>query len=79
MKDTSFIVYCSNCEKALVDIWIINDAEMTTKFRACCPHCGDKSYWKTIKGKFSMGTTEETNLGPLEYTENTVEVQCRKK
>lgn len=79
MKDTSFIVYCSSCEKPLVDVWIIDDSDKKTKFRAHCPHCGDKSYWKDIVGKFTLGITEETDLGPMEYTESTLEVKCHKR
>ena len=79
MKDTSFIIYCSSCQKPLMDVWIINNESKVTKVRAKCPHCGDKSYWKEVKGKFALGTTAETDLGHMEYTETTLEVQCHKK
>lgn len=81
MKDYSFIIFCSNCETPLVDIWVTKETSKVTKFRAHCPHCGDKSYWKEIKGQFALGITENTDLGPMEYSENLdiLEVKCRKK
>jgi len=77
-KEYSFILYCSNCNAPLVDIWIIGEGP-THNVRAICPHCGDKSFWKKVEGKFNMGDTDKTDLGPIDYSENTVEIKCRKK
>lgn len=62
-----------------MDIWVINDDDTTTKVRATCPHCGDKSYWKDVKGKFTVGYTDETDLGKFDYTESSLEIICHKK
>jgi len=77
-KEHSFIIYCSNCNSPLVDIWVIAEGP-TYNVRAKCPHCGDHSYFREVNGKFNMGDTEITNIGPIDYTENRVEIQCRKK
>lgn len=77
-KEYSFIIHCSNCNNELVDIWVTGEGP-TYNIRAICPHCGDKSFWKKIEGKFSMGNTNSTDLGPVNYSENTVEISCRKK
>lgn len=77
-KEYSFVLHCSNCNSPLVDIWVIGEGP-THKVRAKCPHCGDKSYFKEVNGRFNMGNTDYTELGPVDYHENVVEIQCRKK
>ncbi len=56
---------CSSCAAPLVDIIKRDDtiSGKLSKLIANCPHCGDKSYVKTISGDFFIGHTDYT-----EYT-----------
>jgi len=53
------IIKCSNCEEALVEIWVVRpNAQMLSKIVAECPHCGDKSFLEEISGQFCVGKVE---------------------
>jgi predicted RNA-binding Zn-ribbon protein involved in translation (DUF1610 family) len=78
VKDYSFKIFCSNCRIPLLDV-MVHPGETVTKLRALCPHCGDKSFWKEIKGQFALSYTEQTELGKIETVENMVEVTCHKR
>lgn len=52
---------CSNCEAPLADIDVSYPNEnFQFNFIVECPHCGDKSYQKTISGIFSIGPSPES-------------------
>lgn len=49
---------CSNCDAALVDVWVTNPEEKSSwKMKAKCPFCNDYSYPKEVKGRFHLGGT----------------------
>lgn len=45
-----YIIKCSNCRKALVDIRILVEGTKKRKFRASCPFCRDKSFIEEVQG-----------------------------
>lgn len=57
LKDAGHhILVCSNCERNLADIWVIDpNAQITEKYWANCPYCGDKSYQQQISGGVAPG------------------------
>ena len=66
-KLAEYIIKCSACNAPLVNVLITQktDDDQEIKFRADCPHCGDKSYIKPITGAgWFLGFTDFT-----EYTD----------
>jgi hypothetical protein len=72
--DGNVIIYCSNCNKPLIDLLITNsDADFIWKCIAECCYCGDKSFIKEVKGIFRPGgcvTVNEKN--PDHFTQDTL-------
>lgn len=70
----NIIIYCSNCNKPLVDLFITDaKADLNWKCVAECCYCGDKSFIKEVKGVFRPGgcvTIDENN--PDHFTQDTL-------
>jgi ribosomal protein L37E len=57
----SHTLTCSACGAPLVTIIVSKpDLNVTLKYRADCPHCGDHSFPKEIKGGIFLGTTDDS-------------------
>ena len=56
-----FFITCSSCGRKLLNIIITehNDTEMDVV--ATCP-CGDRSFLKTVKGKFRYASPEDLSI-----------------
>jgi hypothetical protein len=63
-------VLCSNCRAPLFDIIPKRECDRVNKITATCPHCGDKSFQKTINGEFFYGNTEYTIIGNIEMVKS---------
>jgi hypothetical protein len=62
------IVRCSKCNKSLCDLWMTQpNLDVYTKLTATCDYCGDKSYEKSVKGKFHLGITEDSAISDAKY------------
>lgn len=63
MSKNSEYLYCSNCNKVLMEIWVMRPDEknpatgepLKTQVSADCPFCGDHSFIKDIIGGFAPG------------------------
>ena len=66
----SIEINCSNCEAPLLEVWTAPTPEEEdsrgAKIRADCPHCGDRSFVKEVKGKFFLGATKFTGIEDTE-------------
>ncbi len=53
------IIVCSNCNKPLVEIWVIRpNAPIKSEIVAKCCHCGDKSFKMSVAGQYCIGNLE---------------------
>jgi DNA-directed RNA polymerase subunit RPC12/RpoP len=53
------IVKCSRCAAELVEIWVVRpDAPVQSEIIAECPHCGDQSFMKKVRGQYCIGQIE---------------------
>lgn len=67
------ILECSNCGCPLVDLWVVMPhSKITFEYQAGCPHCGDKSFKKTVSGKLHTGYTDYTFFKETKMEDNTV-------
>ena len=70
-KGEVILLNCSNCRAPLCEIWTTESyLEKPIKISVDCPHCEDKSFEKTIKEKFFMGSTEFTDIEQIETIED---------
>lgn len=54
------VLACSACEAPLAEIVVVRKSEAEMGYAARCPHCGDRSFEKKIKGLIVMGHTDYT-------------------
>lgn len=63
-------LYCSNCKAHLCEIWTRDaSADQNTKIKSLCGGCGDHSYIKHIKGTYYIGSTDESSIEDISYSE----------
>lgn len=71
---------CSNCNKPLVDLWLIHPIEQTFRLRANCPYCGDKSFIKEINWRFHIGPPNDSlSCTSINYGEELITINVEKK
>lgn len=62
------VFFCSNCRKPLVSVIVTRyDEDIVTEAIAKCCYCGDSSFKQKIVGLFSVGGTQSTVLGDINY------------
>lgn len=70
----NIILYCSNCNKPLVDLFITDTQnDFVWKCVAECCYCNDKSFIQEVKGMFRPGgcvTVDKEN--PDHFTQDTL-------
>lgn len=58
---------CSACEAPLVRIVVVrSDCDVEMNYAARCPHCGDRSFSKKVKGMIVLGGTDFTHYTSVE-------------
>lgn len=65
-------LHCSNCKSHLCEVWMRDDsASQKTKIKSLCGACGDHSYAKEINGTYYVGSTDESSIEDISYSEVT--------
>jgi DNA-directed RNA polymerase subunit RPC12/RpoP len=72
-------INCSACKAPLFDIIPKHESKKVTKIIAECPHCGDKSFQKTVEGEFYFGNTEYTVMTEPDFIKMEMEPNNQKK
>ena len=58
-EGSKLIIKCSKCAAELVEIWVVRpDAPVRSEIIADCPHCGDQSFMKKVRGQYCIGQIE---------------------
>jgi len=62
------ILECRHCNAPLVDVWVTSpEVVMVSRIQASCGHCDNKSFIKTVHGKFYVGETDYSLVSSVQY------------
>lgn len=67
-------IKCSNCEKPLLDIAILQETDKKTTFVVHCPYCGDSSFPTDLFGVLNIAPLDNTYMDDYRVHEQYHEV-----
>jgi len=73
------LLSCTTCNKALADVVVTKEADVTFSYMALCPYCNGESELKSITGLVHTGSVAGTVLSDRKTTDNKVVLHLKKE
>lgn len=70
---------CSSCGTSLIHIVVSEDTDDISKVQALCWKCSDKSFVKTIKGKYNLLDTTVSKISSFKMDGDKIVVSTLKQ
>jgi hypothetical protein len=70
---------CSSCGTSLINVAITQDTTEFSKVQAVCWKCPDKSFVKTIRGKYSLLDTTVSKISSMKMEDDKMVIYTQKQ